>query len=283
MPILLKQAWADIAQKAHDIADWTAFRNDPFVRQITAETTTRLLDLPRQTPVVWPTKEITLYDVSTMRNLTPPVAVDGPAVMSVWQRNEDAMELRMMGGRWITLLEAGDLRGSLSAVAWTLLPTAQQGLPAPLKCASRGPASLPAKARTSPIWFWLELGRAFLAKRPGHPGWPTMHAAFAEAFRLHYKRWTSVERMRVLLAWIQHIRASLLPPIDGMWSAHPINLATADIDLPYKEIAAELADPNKVLHPNPAKKDVPQKSRSEAKMEEADAAIMAALGLSDDD
>jgi len=222
-----------------------------------------------------------------MRAATTPVATDGPTVLGVWRRNEDAMEPRMMAGRFLTSLDTGDIRGCLSAVAWTLLPMAQQGLPTPLKCADRGPAALPPKARASPLWFWLELGTQWFRNRQGvHRGWPTMHSAIAAAFRDNYKRWTSVDRMRVLLAWVLQMRASLLPQPAELWVAAPIQQNLADIDLPYKEISAELADPNSVVikeSKTPVQKEQSQKSRSEAKMAEADAAIMAALGLTEED
>jgi len=284
LPILLKQTWTSITDAAHELQDWTAFRNEPDVRACVAEMTTRLLDQPRQTPVVWPSKEIILYDVGTMRSTSPPVATDGPAVLAVWQRNNDAMEIRMMAGRFLASLETGDLRGCLSAIAWTLLPPAQQGLPLPLKCAERGPSALPAKARTSPLWFWLDIGREFLKQRQGlHRGWPTMHSAISDAFRQNYKRWTVADRMRLLLAWVLQLRASLLPAPSELWTTAPIQQNLADIDLPYKEIAVEMADPNTVLLRSTSKpKEVTQKSRSEAKMAEADAAVMAAMGLTED-
>ena len=287
IPILLKQSWASITTAAHELeGDWAAFRNEPEVRACAAEMTTRLLDQPRQTPVVWPSKEITLYDVGTMRSTDPPVASDGPIVLRVWRRDEDGMDMRLLAGHWITALEVGDIRRALAAVAWTLMPTAQQGLSLPLKCAQRGPDTLPSKTRASPLWFWLEMGRAFLGGRQGiHRGWPTMHAAIAEAFRLHYKRWTALERMRLLLAWNLQIRAALTPQSLEIWTANPLQQTLDTIDLPYKEIAAELADPNAAIlrDPQPKTKEVSQKSRSEAKMAEADAAIMAALGLTEDD
>lgn len=296
LPILLRQTWGRIAEKAHDYAgDWIAFRNDADVRAIAGEMTTRLINQSRQTPVVWPSRELILYDVSAMRDGPHPVQADGPAVLAIWRRNEDAMELRMMGGRWLASLEAGDIRTALSAVAWTLLPQAQQGLPLPLQIAERGPAALPPKIRTSPLWFWLELGRAWLAKRSDlHRGWPTMHAAIADAFKTNYKRWTAVERMRLLLAWILQLRASLLPQPPELWAAGPVVQTGTQIDLPYKEIAAELSDPASSivrLQKSVAEKKVKVEdeskqaatSRTAAKMAEADAAVMAALGLSADD
>lgn len=290
LPILLKQTWASITTAAHELdGDWTAFRNEPDVRACASEMTTRLLDQPRQTPVVWPSKEITLYDVGTMRSTDPPVASDGPVVLRIWRRDEDAMDMRLLAGHWITALEVGDIRRALAAIAWTLMPTTQQGLVQPLKCAQRGPDTLPPKTRTSPLWFWLELGRAFLANQQGiHRGWPTMHAAITEAFRIHYKRWTAPERMRLLLAWNLQIRAALAPQPPEIWTANPLQQTLDVIDLPYKEIAAELADPNTAILRDPEDKsnktkEVSQKSRSEAKLAEADAAILAALGLTEED
>lgn len=300
IPILLKQSWTDIAAAAHGHADaagypaegWRQFRNDPKVRSIAAEMTARLLGQSRQTPVVWPSREITLYDVSTMREAAPPAAADSEVVLRVWQRGDDHMEIRLMAGRWIAALEAGELRTALSAVAWTLLPHQYQGTPQPLRCAERGPAALPAKQRASPLWFWLDLGKALLASRGAelHRGWPTLHGAVTDAFRLHWKRWTAADRMRMLLAWILQIRAALQRdhPTD-MWVAPPLQIPVTEIDLPYKEIAAELQNPDAAVQrapPTPAQMVADQKkeaaARMEAKMAEADAAVLAALGLGDD-
>jgi hypothetical protein len=287
LPILLKQSWASITAAAHELVNggggWPAFRNDPDVRAIASETTTRLLALPRQSPVIWPSKEIILYDVANMRDSPVPAATDGPVVLCVWKRDDDALELRMMAGRFLAHLETGDLRGALSAIAWTLMTTAQQGLNAPMKCAARGP--LTKKIGESPLWFWLELGHSYFQSRPHlHKGWITMHNAVAEAFRIHYKRWTTVERMRILLAWTLQIRASMTRQPDSIWAAAPLNQTVEEIDLPYKEIAAELADPNAVIQQKQrAQKEESQKTKSESKMAEADAAVLAALGLSAED
>jgi anti-sigma factor RsiW len=286
LPILLRQDWTTIAAKAQELQDWTAFRNDTEVRARSAELTTRLLEQSRQTPVVWPSKEITLYDVGNMKSASIPTAADGPVVLAVWQREDDALEYRMMAGRFLTFLESGDLRGALSAVAWTMMTPAQQGNQTPLKCASRGPATLPAKARSSPLWFWLELGRIYILNIKGlHRGWPTMHAAITDAFRTNYKRWTAVDRMRLLLAWILQLRALLTPHPESLWSVAPVYQTPDEIDLPYKEVVAELADPNSVLFKAGKSKEiaVSQKSKSEIKMAEADAAIATAMGLTEDD
>jgi len=277
IPILLRQTWIAISDAAHQLQDWKAFRNATDVRRCVAEMTTRLLDTPRQTTVVWPTREIILHDVGTMRAAPPPAAADSPVVLETWDRLEDSLEVRIMAGRFLAAIESGDLRISLSAVAWTFLPASLQTVP--MKYAGRGPGSLPPKARASPLWFWLEIGGRFLKSRQGHRGWPTMHAAVQEAFQQHYKRWTAAERMRLLLAWILQIRASFVPQSADMWTAHPIHLEEADLDLPYKEIAAELANPNTVLMKQKAEKKA---STSEEKMEIGDAAILASLGLTED-
>jgi hypothetical protein len=200
------------------------------------------------------------------------------------------MELRIMAGRFLDALERGDIRTALSAVAWTLLPMAQQGLKLPLKIAERGPASLPTKARQSAIWFWLDVGKSAMVARQGiHRGWPTLHTAVAEAFRLHYKRWTAVDRMRMLLAWILQLRASWTPQPESLWEAPAIQLTAAEVDLPYKEIAAELSDPNAPIIRNdkaPEPEEDTKQARAarlEAKMAEADAAILRAMGITEDD
>jgi hypothetical protein len=115
-----------------------------------------------------------------------------------------------------------------------------------------------------------------------------MHNAVTEAFRIHYKRWTTLERMRILLAWALQMRASMTPQPESIWTAPPLNQKTEEIDLPYKEIAAELADPNSVLQKKEKENKEKQeeqnsKTRSQNKMAEADAAMMAALGLTEDD
>ena len=297
LAILLQQGWTDIvdAAKAHAGAStgWTSFRNDPEVRGLTTELTTRLLSQVRHSPAVWPSKEIVIFDISTLRDGwsagAVPTATDSGAVLSIWQRSEDAMEYRFLAGAWIDCLQRGDLRIALSAVAWSLLTPAQQGKEGPMKCAERGPAALPPKCRASPLWFWLEMGGALLKSRQGlHRGWFTFHKAVVAAFREHYRRWTPTERMKVLLAWIQQIRASFTTHPESIWAAASISLTTADIDRPYKEIAAELADPESVIqYVGPsmtAADEKAQQARSmEDKIAEADAKVMAALGLTEDD
>lgn len=117
-----------------------------------------------------------------------------------------------------------------------------------------------------------------------------MHSAISEAFRLHYKRWTAADRMRVLLAWILQIRATYEVQQGGaLWTAPPLRLTMKEIDLPYKEVAAELSDPQAqvVRHEQAPKQSVKDDkkaaaARIEARMAEADAKILAAMGITDD-
>jgi hypothetical protein len=273
LPILLRQSWATVEAAAQGHGDWVAFRNDPDVRAAAAEMTTRLLNQPRPTPVVWPTKDITLYDIGVIREQTVPAAADSRAVMSVWKRGEDDMEIRILAGRWLTFLETGDTRSALSIISWTMMP-------AKVKCAARGP--LLGKARTSAIWFWLELGRSVTSVTK-HRGWPTMCAAISHAFETHWKRWTASERMRVLLAWVLQLRTCFAGTAVE-WAATPVDQRTEEIDLPYKEVAAELAGSDAGIRP-PQQLEPQSKSntlsKSEAKMAAADAALAAMLGIED--
>ena len=112
LPILLRQSWATVEAAAQGHGDWVAFRNDPDVRAAAAEMTTRLLNQPRPTPVVWPTKEITLYDIGVIHEQTVPAAADSRAVMSVWKRGEDDMEIRILAVAYVF----GDGRYALGTV-----------------------------------------------------------------------------------------------------------------------------------------------------------------------
>jgi hypothetical protein len=281
------------AAKMHTMIEggWISFRNDPDVRGLTTELTTRLLGQIRHSPVVWPSKDIVLFDISSLRDAwaagAVPATTDSAALLSVWQRTEDAMDFRFLAGAWMDCLQRGDLRLALSAMLWTFLTPSQQGKEAPLKCAVRGPAALPIKCRSSPLWFWLEVGGSLIKARPSlHRGWFTFHKAVVAAFREHYKRWTATERMKMLLAWVQQLRASFQPQPETIWSAPSVTHTTADIDRPYQEIAAELADPDSVIqHVGPSLKDQKAEftSKTEAKMAAADAQIMAALGLTEAD
>jgi hypothetical protein len=224
-----------------------------------------------------------------MRDTVIPAQADGPVVMGVWQRGEDSLELRLMAGRFIQSLERGELRMALSAIAWSLHPA--HSASGEVKVAARGPAALTPKQRTSPIWFWLEVGRALLlSRRSLHRGWPTAHRAITEAFKTHWRRWTAADRLQVLLAWVLQMRAALQaePHPESLWVAPPFTLTLTEIDRPYQEIAMELAHPDAILFKNDSDPVVtvdPKKAaaeRAEAKMAEADAKIMAMMGLSDD-
>jgi hypothetical protein len=101
--------------------------------------------------------------------------------------------------------------------------------------------------------------------------------------------------MKMLLAWVQQIRASFQLQPESIWSAAAVTHTTADIDRPYQEVAAELADPESVIQhvgpylkgvaaaPTVADQKAESASKVEAKMAAADAQIMAALGLTEDD
>jgi hypothetical protein len=145
--------------------------------------------------------------------------------------------------------------------------------------------------RTSPIWFWLDLGKALLAERGTgiHRGWYSMHQAIHAAFRDHFKRWTASERMRMLLAWILQIRATYVAEPNGLWTAEAMTQTLAEIDLPYKEVAAELANPQDqvIQHgraPDPETESKKAKqARLAARMAESEAAVLAAMGLTEED
>jgi hypothetical protein len=95
--------------------------------------------------------------------------------------------------------------------------------------------------------------------------------------------------MRILLAWILQIRASYSTQPESLWSAPPMTHTTHEIDLPYKEIAAELSNPDtpiirKDKAPEPEKESKrAAAARIEAQLQEADSAILAAMGLTEDD
>jgi hypothetical protein len=68
------------------------------------------------------------------------------------------------------------------------------------------------------------------------------------------------------------------------WAATPVDQRTEEIDLPYKEVAAELAGSDAGIRP-PQQLEPQSKnntlSKSEAKMAAADAALAAMLGIDD--
>jgi len=98
--------------------------------------------------------------------------------------------------------------------------------------------------------------------------------------------------MRVLLAWVLQIRAAIQPTPHppSLWVAPPLSLRTADIDLPYRELAAEMsADPAGAPAPAPAaplsEKETKRQAaaRLEERMAAADAKVMALIGLAGED
>ena len=116
-----------------------------------------------------------------------------------------------------------------------------------------------------------------------------MCAAISHAFETHWKRWTSSERMRVLLAWVLQLR-TCFAGTSVEWSATPVDQRTEEIDLPYKEVAAELAGSDAGIRPpqqldtqsqSKSKSKSETQSKSEAKMAAADAALAAMLGIDD--
>lgn len=294
LPILLRQGWDAIVGAAHKHSGlWREFRNDPAVRAQVADITTRLLDHPHQTAVVWPTKELMLFDVGTMRTTTTPPQADGPVLLRVWERGEDSSDLRLMAGHFLAALERGELRPALSAIAWSMSAAAATG---EVKVAPRGPPTLTAKQQASPIWFWLELGRVLLNHRVTaaglHRGWATAHRAIHEAFQTHWKRWTAADRQHVLLAWVLQLRAALQsePHSESLWTARPFTLTLAEIDRPYQEIAMELSHPDAVLYKNdrdPVGTDTDSKraiaERAEAQLAAGDAKLLEMLGISVED
>jgi hypothetical protein len=293
IPILLHQTWESMVSSAQNSGgDWKSFRNDPNVRATCYEMTLRLISQPRPPPVVWPSKEVSLFDISTLRDAwklgTVPTAMDSPIVLRVWNREEDSLDLRYIAGQWVDSLTRGDIRIALSCVAWSLLPTTD------VKCSERGPPECSPKHRTSPLWFWLDMGKSMLLGQ-SHPGWMTFHAATRDAFKLHYKRWTSTERMRVLLAWILQIRASCVLQSESLWVANAIPLHTEDIDRGYQEIAVEMSDPNAIVLATQGKHTDKDKEkgkgklkqeeknelqrRAEEKLRQSDAIIMKMMGM----
>ena len=82
----------------------------------------------------------------------------------------------------------------------------------------------------------------------------------------------------------------MTPHPNDLWTALPIDLTAAEVDLPYKEVAAELANPlTAIQKPAPSKKKEDEEGKKAVadrainKMATADAAIYAALGLTEED
>lgn len=285
LPILFGQTWTTLVAKAQSCsADWTQFRNDEGVRRSVAELTCRLLDYPRQSVPSLPAKEVALYDVSTVLEKVSPASADSPVVLGVWSRNHDSMELRQLAGHWIDAIQKGEMRIALSILVWSLLATTK------VKCGARGPQKVPATAKSSPMWYWFSLGASLLKAGNAHPGWLTFHDMTVEAMTDHYRRWSPTERLKILAFWTFNLRASLSSK--ESWSIQPVTLTTEEIDLPYKEIAAELAGkqgpasnthaPTSNTQPKPrTPKDekASKESKLSQKIKDADDTIMAMLGI----
>lgn len=284
IPIILRQSWGEMTDSIYALeGDWVKIRNDAEVRRQVCALTIRMIDQPRPSPAYWPSKDLVQRDVALVRSSEEAAAIFDNVVRGVWQNIDDSMELRFLAGRFLHSIEAGDMRVCLSLLTWSFWTPAQQGLPLPLKIAERGPPSLPAKIRSSPLWFWLELGGAWITHRGTaiHPGWRTMHTAVVSAFRDHYKRWTPGNRMSMLLAWTILLRQSCVDSGPDIWIPKIVPaLSLAEIDRPYREIAEELANPDTVKRAAfKAAHEESSKTSSERKLEESDALIMATLGL----
>ena len=281
LPILFGQTWATLVAKAQSCStDWAQFRNDEGVRRSVAELTCRLLDYPRQSVPSLPAKEVALYDVSTVLEKVSPASADSPVVLGVWSRNHDSMELRQLAGHWIDAIQKGEMRIALSILVWSLLTTTK------VKCGARGPNKVPATAKSSPMWYWFSLGASLLKAGNAHPGWLTFHDMTVEAMTDHYRRWSPTERLKILAFWTFNLRASLSSK--ESWSIQPVTLTTEEIDLPYKEIAAELAgkhSPAPQSAPSGHKEQTPKdekaskESKLSQKIKDADDTIMAMLGI----
>lgn len=282
LPILFGQTWTTLVQKAQACAaDWAQFRNDESVRRAVAELTCRLLEYPRQSMPSLPAKEVALYDVSTVLEKISPASADSAVVLSIWSRNHDSMELRQLAGHWIDAIQTGELRLALSILVWSLLPSTK------LKCGPRGPKQIPATAKSSPMWFWFSLGSSFLKAKGVHPGWLTFHDMTVEAMTDHYRRWSPTERLKILAFWTLNLRACLSSK--ETWSIKAVPLTTEEIDLPYKEIATELASKHvsqsqtsttsKTQTQTPKDEKTSKETKLAQKMKDADDTVLAMLGV----
>ena len=108
-----------------------------------------------------------------------------------------------------------------------------------------------------------------------------MHDVTVEAMTDHYKRWSSVDRLRIMLFWTMQIKAALTSK--ETWSIKPVEITVAEIDLPYKEIANEIHSP--VAHTvKQPEKSIPadpesKKTKLSEQMKKADEQILAMLGV----
>jgi uncharacterized membrane protein YcgQ (UPF0703/DUF1980 family) len=107
-----------------------------------------------------------------------------------------------------------------------------------------------------------------------------------EAMTDHYRRWSPTERLKILAFWTFNLRASLSSK--ESWSIQPVTLTTEEIDLPYKEIAAELAGKNSLNQQvtqtqtqkqTPKDEKASKESKLSQKMKDADDTILAMLGI----
>ena len=109
--------------------------------------------------------------------------------------------------------------------------------------------------------------------------------------REHFKRWSITDRMRILLAWALHLRNSVSVTSRTVeWSAPVLVLPDTEVDIPYKELAIEIANPDSLISheggddddESPAaqkRRKAEQRRKAELKLAEADAEIFSAMGL----
>jgi len=107
-----------------------------------------------------------------------------------------------------------------------------------------------------------------------------MHDVTVEAMNDQYKRFSSVDRLRIMLFWTMQIKASLTSK--ETWSIKPVEISVGEIDLPYKEIVNEILSPThvpvtkKVADPETKES---KKSKLDQQMKEADDQVLAMLGI----
>ena len=135
------------------------------------------------------------------------------------------------------------------------------------------------------MWFWFSLGSSFLKAANAHPGWLTFHDMTVEAMTDHYRRWSPTERLKILAFWTLNLRACLSSK--ETWSIKAVPLTTEEIDLPYKEIATELAGKHSGLNQqvskaqaqNPKDEKALKELKLSQKMKDADDTVLAMLGV----